>query len=131
MAMSFQAFYLTHRLQKLYQRFKICAGQSLMNKLWRHNSSRQSMRYFSMSTNVTPTYPQTPSKPIFSPGSNVDEMKEALEELLDEANRGGNWRLTSDKMGLQRSFKFKGFNRCWVRIWQSVHCSTDLLALLL
>lgn len=51
---------------------------------------------------------------IFSPGADIAKMQEELTTLLTGKHADGKWALTTDRMGIERSFKFKGFDRCWV-----------------
>jgi 4a-hydroxytetrahydrobiopterin dehydratase len=50
--------------------------------------------------------PSTSTKtPVFSPGEDNDELNQELQPLLTS----GQWKLTGDGMGLEKTFKFKGF----------------------
>jgi 4a-hydroxytetrahydrobiopterin dehydratase len=42
---------------------------------------------------------------VFSPGQDIEELNKELRPLLTS----GQWQLTSNGMGLEKTFKFKGF----------------------
>lgn len=47
-----------------------------------------------------------------SDGQDMEQLRRNLEPLLH--SRGGQWCLTADGKGMQRSFKFETFKRTWV-----------------
>jgi 4a-hydroxytetrahydrobiopterin dehydratase len=49
--------------------------------------------------------PKSTQTPVFSPGQDIGELNQELQPLITS----GQWQLTSDGMGLEKTFKFKGF----------------------
>ncbi|KAK4450123.1 pterin 4 alpha carbinolamine dehydratase-domain-containing protein [Podospora aff. communis PSN243] len=59
-----------------------------------------------------PSEPQPRPEPMFSAGTNpTTQLQVQLDSLL--APGDGQWKLTDDGKGLERSFKFKNFDRAW------------------
>lgn len=52
------------------------------------------------------------SQPRFSPGTNEAAATETVSGLVAPKGR---WALTKDGQALERTFKFKTFNKTWVR----------------
>ncbi|KAE9993313.1 hypothetical protein EG327_005507 [Venturia inaequalis] len=56
------------------------------------------------------SHPNSQSKPQFAPGVDQTTLTSSLSPLLHPT---GKWALTSASTGLQRTFKFKTFNKAW------------------
>ncbi|PHH50627.1 Pterin-4-alpha-carbinolamine dehydratase 2 [Ceratocystis fimbriata CBS 114723] len=55
----------------------------------------------------------TTLQPIFAEGQDAEGLRAQVRHLLEDGGGAGRWRLSADRSGVERGFKFKTFGKAW------------------